>query len=60
VLLPKSSDWRWLTNRVDSPWYPTLRLFQQRASGDWTSVAQDVERCLARVAAGDLPAVWPV
>jgi tetratricopeptide (TPR) repeat protein len=39
LLLHRSSDWRWLTNRTESPWYPTLRIFQQGVSGDWTDVA---------------------
>jgi Flp pilus assembly protein TadD len=35
VLLPTASDWRWLTDRTDSPWYPTMRLFRQEVAGDW-------------------------
>ena len=35
VLLPVSSDWRWLRNREDSPWYPAMRLFRQRELGEW-------------------------
>ena len=35
VLLPFAPDWRWLTNREDSPWYPTVRLFRQIRFGDW-------------------------
>jgi ADP-heptose:LPS heptosyltransferase len=38
VLLPHMSDWRWLLERPDSPWYPTLRLFRQFSPGDWDSV----------------------
>ncbi|MFG1429321.1 tetratricopeptide repeat protein [Roseixanthobacter glucoisosaccharinicivorans] len=37
VLLPVIPDWRWLLNREDSPWYPTMRLFRQREAGDWDS-----------------------
>lgn len=42
TLVPFSPDWRWLTNRQDSPWYPTMRLFRQPAVGDWQSVIADV------------------
>ena len=35
VLLPAFPDWRWLLEREDSPWYPTMRLFRQAQSGDW-------------------------
>ena len=38
VLLPFAPDWRWLLDRDDSPWYPTLRLFRQSQPRDWTSV----------------------
>ena len=38
VLLPSAPDWRWLMDREDSPWYPTVRLFRQPTFGDWTSV----------------------
>ncbi|HXP95072.1 MAG TPA: tetratricopeptide repeat protein [Telmatospirillum sp.] len=34
--------WRWLTERDDSPWYPTVRLFRQTTAGDWTSVMDRV------------------
>lgn len=40
TLVPWSGDWRWLNDREDSPWYPTMRLFRQPARGDWDSVAQ--------------------
>ena len=42
LLLPFSPDWRWLLNRPDSPWYPTMRLFRQKTYGDWTEVIQRV------------------
>jgi ADP-heptose:LPS heptosyltransferase len=38
VLLPFAPDWRWLLDRDDSPWYPTLRLFRQTRPRDWPSV----------------------
>ncbi len=38
VALKHMPDWRWLLDREDSPWYPTLRLFRQREPGDWEDV----------------------
>lgn len=47
VLLPQQGlDWRWLTGRSDSPWYPSLTLFRQRTAGDWAPVVEDVRRAL--------------
>jgi hypothetical protein len=47
TLLPCSADWRWLEQRVDSPWYPSMRLFRQHTPGDWSHVIDDVRRALA-------------
>ncbi|MCW2241333.1 hypothetical protein [Azospirillum canadense] len=44
--------WRWLTNRDDSPWYPTLRLFHQPEPGSWAPVVASVARELEALAAG--------
>lgn len=38
VALPFACDWRWLFNRDDSPWYPTLRLYRQERWGEWDGV----------------------
>lgn len=43
TLLPYVADWRWLLDREDSPWYPTMRLFRQPAMGDWPSVLHRVK-----------------
>jgi hypothetical protein len=42
VLNRFDSCWRWLQDREDSPWYPTLRLFRQPRAGDWASVVARV------------------
>lgn len=38
TLLQTEADWRWMTDREDSPWYPTMRLFRQRQPGAWEPV----------------------
>ena len=48
TLLPFSPDWRWLLDRSDSPWYPTMRLFRQPAIGAWASVFEEVTVELSR------------
>jgi ADP-heptose:LPS heptosyltransferase len=50
VLLPANSDWRWLENRSDSPWYPTARLFRQTTLGDWAPVVASVRESLLQPA----------
>jgi hypothetical protein len=42
ILLPFAPDFRWLTERTDSPWYPTATLFRQTKVDDWNSVINDV------------------
>ncbi|THD77001.1 MAG: hypothetical protein E7812_13635 [Phenylobacterium sp.] len=53
TLLPRlHCDWRWLRERTDSPWYPSMRLYRQTEVGDWTRVIDEVARDLqARSAA---------
>ena len=38
VALPAVAEWRWLIDRDDSPWYPSMTLFRQSVSGDWDGV----------------------
>jgi tetratricopeptide (TPR) repeat protein len=48
ILLPYAADWRWLTGREDSPWYPSAKLFRQRKPGDWVEVMDRVRQELDR------------
>ena len=49
VLLPSAPCWRWLRDRQDSPWYPTMRLFRQSRPGDWESVLARVAELLRSI-----------
>jgi len=51
TLLPFAPDWRWMLDRDDSPWYPTMRLFRQPRIGDWESVIERVTGELAKMSA---------
>ncbi len=53
LLLMFSSDWRWLLEREDSPWYPTAKLYRQTRIGDWPGVVERVRADLARLAAAE-------
>jgi len=50
VMVPNPADFRWLLDRADSPWYPTMRLFRQRRRGDWGSVVADLATALSELA----------
>jgi tetratricopeptide (TPR) repeat protein len=49
VMLPFLPDWRWMLNRDDSPWYPTMRLFRQPTIGQWGDVIQQVAERLLKI-----------
>jgi tetratricopeptide (TPR) repeat protein len=49
VLLPHLPDWRWLLDRSDSPWYPSMRLFRQEEMGTWHPVLQRVTHELGQL-----------
>jgi tetratricopeptide (TPR) repeat protein len=58
VLLPEVNDWRWMLEREDNPWYPTMRLFRQRPGDGWDKVIPRVAAELA-AAAGDSARLTP-
>ena len=49
VLLQHAADWRWMTERSDSPWYPRARLFRQGREGDWDGVVRSAVAELGRL-----------
>lgn len=58
IALKWVSDWRWLTDCDDSPWYPSVRLFRQTDSGDWRGVFVGMQAALTnRLAEGIKPAL---
>ncbi len=46
LLLPYAPDWRWMLERDDSPWYPTMRIFRQKRRGEWGDVIRRVASLL--------------
>jgi ADP-heptose:LPS heptosyltransferase len=40
LMLPVKADWRWMEERSDSPWYPSMRIFRQEKQGDWASIIE--------------------
>ncbi|HEY3703851.1 MAG TPA: hypothetical protein VGL22_02250 [Terracidiphilus sp.] len=49
LMLQHAADWRWMTARDDSPWYPSMRIFRQQRQGDWAGVARQVRHALAEI-----------
>jgi Tfp pilus assembly protein PilF len=49
VAISSVGDWRWLVDRDDSPWYPTMRLFRQTTLGDWDGVFRRMTEALRSV-----------
>jgi dTDP-L-rhamnose 4-epimerase len=46
LMLNFAADWRWMTERSDSPWYPTMRIFRQQQPGRWDCVVDQVRQAL--------------
>ena len=62
VALKHDPDWRWLCDRANSPWYPTMRLFRQKRQGDWGSLAAEMTGAVEALVAkrqADEPASGP-
>jgi hypothetical protein len=50
LALWSAADWRWMNDRSDSPWYPTMRLFRQSRQGDWPGVFAQMKSDLTKLA----------
>jgi FkbM family methyltransferase len=50
VLLPQNADWRWMLDRADSPWYPTMRLFRSTLGESWSATIDRARTALLRFA----------
>jgi ADP-heptose:LPS heptosyltransferase len=50
TLLHSAADWRWMDERTDSPWYPSMQLFRQKDPSDWVAVIQRVAEELQKLA----------
>jgi tetratricopeptide (TPR) repeat protein len=46
MVVPYWADWRWMIDRTDSPWYPTMRIFRQAQPGEWQPVFTDLASAL--------------
>ncbi len=49
LMLPVPSDWRWMQDRTDTPWYPTMTLLRQTAPMDWSGVVAAARKTIARL-----------
>jgi type IV pilus biogenesis/stability protein PilW len=58
MALPLVPDWRWLLERADSPWYPTMRLFRQRQKHDWDDVFERIGAALSEFSPGSQNQVY--
>lgn len=59
VALKHAACWRWMLDREDSPWYPTMRLFRQTKAGDWGGVFARMAECLkTRLSGSAAAAGW--
>src|SRR5262249_41004648 len=59
VPLPWVTDWRWMLEREDNPWYPTMRLYRQKRGQDWAEIMPRMARDLAAGAGGARSVLTP-
>jgi tetratricopeptide (TPR) repeat protein len=52
------TDWRWLLEHSDSPWYPTMRIFRQPTPGDWAGAVGSVANALLQLGSGHASPAW--
>jgi hypothetical protein len=55
VVIHRTPDWRWLLDRTDSPWYPSVRLFRQKKVNEWKPVFEDVAAALSTLVRNHQP-----
>lgn len=53
ILIPKAADWRWMVDREDSPWYPSVKLFRQQKPGDWNLPLSRLRQALGEFVKSD-------
>ena len=53
--MPLAPDWRWLLEREDTPWYPTMKLFRQSTHNDWQDVIARLTTALTDLATAHAP-----
>jgi len=51
LIVSHNTDWRWLQNRYNSPWYPTMRIFRQQIVNDWKTVGDQLYNELEKIIA---------
>ena len=54
LLLPQNADFRWLRERADSPWYPSMRLFRQPGVKDWSGLVAELNDALDQLVMFDV------
>lgn len=55
MMVPAPADWRWMNDRADTPWYPSMRIFRQAERGQWDDVGAEVAEAVAAIVAGTSP-----